>query len=287
MPYPPMPVLWWSSNEDGSDALSAVPVNKWVWLFGRNIRQSTPFQIHRRHMLTRIPWLGRRLFATWVGSVPTIDLGDGKLRSEVQWQASHVSRGPGWTNYYFGDGNGAVSGQLVVSNMSTAHWNEVRHGGALLNPRLDMGLSEAKSIRARVGRIKRDYNFGFGCGLIAPQDPDVDIEVIGPGTSVPLLQEVARDVLVHELDDLPYENRSEYLEDAMRHIDSFLGSRDVEFSFHSETRLTVIEGEPTLFSLTVRGEGPLRMLFAIQVRDHETRAATVSEFMPVMVTESH
>ena len=93
--------------------LSAVSVNKLVWLNGQDVRQHTPFRIHKRNLLRRIPRLGRRLFGSWVGDVPTVYPGDGSMRSVTQWQASHVSLFPSSVDYYFTDDNGGVSGPLA------------------------------------------------------------------------------------------------------------------------------------------------------------------------------
>ena len=120
MPRVPKPVLWWSSEEDGSNVLSAVPVNKLVWLNGLNVRQHTPFRICRRNLLTRVPGLGRRLFGSWVGDVPTVYQGGGIMSSMTRWQATHVSLVPSSADYYFTDGNGGLSGSLIVSNIPTA-----------------------------------------------------------------------------------------------------------------------------------------------------------------------
>ena len=152
----PKPVLWWSSKDSGGDILSAVPVNKLVWLNGSNVRQHTPFRIHRRNLLTRIPWLGRGLFGAWVGDVLTVYPGDGRMRSKERWQAAHVSLVPSSVDYYFTDGNGGVSGPLIVSNTPTTQWKKVRHGGGGLKPKLEVRLSDnplaVKSVRAELGR---------------------------------------------------------------------------------------------------------------------------------------
>ena len=285
----PRPVLWWSSKEDGNNMLSAVPVNKWVWLNGINVRQHMPFRIRRRNLLTRIPRLGRRLFGAQVGDIPTVDLGEGAMRSKIQWQASHVSLVPSSVDYYFIDDNGGVSGSLVVSNTPTFQWRLVKHGGGGLNPKLDVSLSAnplaAKSVRAELGHVDREYELTLEGVVLAPWDPDVEIEVLEPGTSRDLLREIALDVLVHELEGFPYGRYNEYLVSAMHHIDTFLGRRYVDFALHGETRFTATSDEVSPVSLTVRGDGPDRLLFAIQVRNLDTGTTSISEFMPVIVTQ--
>ena len=198
MPQVPKPVLWWSSEEGGGDILSAVPVNKLVWLNGWNVRQHTPFRIRRRNLLARVPGLGRRLFGSWVGDVPTVYPGEGIMSSITPWQAAHVSLVPSSVNYYFTDGNGGVSGPLVVSNTPTAQWRSVRHGGSSLSPKVDVGLSAnplaVKSVRAELGHLSNDYEFTFESEVLAPWDPEVEIEVLEPGTSKDVLLETALEV---------------------------------------------------------------------------------------------
>ena len=289
MPQVPKPVLWWSSEEGGGDILSAVPVNKLVWLNGWNVRQHTPFRIRRRNLLARVPGLGRRLFGSWVGDVPTVYPGDGIMSSITPWQAAHVSLVPSSVNYYFTDGNGGVSGPLVVSNTPTAQWRSVRHGGSALSPKVDVGLSAnplaVKSVRAELGHLSNDYEFTFESEVLAPWDPEVEIEVLEPGTSKNVLLETALEVLVHELGDLPNIWGDRFLTPALKHVESFLGRRYVDFSLDGSTRFTATAEEPSQISLTVRGDGPVRMLFAVQIRDRETGMTSISEFMPITIVE--
>ena len=321
-PRLPKPVLWWSSHEDGSGVVNAVLTNKMVWLNERGVRQHTPFQIRRRNLLTRIPRLGQRLFGAWVGDVPTVYQGAGAMRSETHWQATNVSLVPSAVDYFFIDGNGGISGSLAVSNTPTFQWRSVKHGGGVLNPKLGVDLSPyglaPGSVRAELAYIRKEYEFTFEGFVLAPQDPAVEIEVLAPGTSEDLLRDVAFDVLDHELGDLAFNQEpldpelrnlafsqgpldpeglfritrfdrylhDPYLASALRHVDSFLGRRYAEFTIHGETRFIATTDEPHPVSLTVRGDGPVRLLFAIQVRDRDTGTTSISEFMPVVVRES-
>ena len=101
----------------------------------------------------------------------------------------------------------------------------MKHGGGALNPKIDVGLSAnplaVKSVRAELGHLNNDYEFTFESEVLAPWDPDVEIEVLEPGTSRDLLLETALEVL--ELEDLPYNRSDQYLTPALKHIDSFLG----------------------------------------------------------------
>ena len=285
----PRPVLWWSPNEEGTDIVSAAPVNKWVWLHGRNVRQHTQFSIRRRNLLSRIPWLDRRLFGTYVASIPTIDLGDGAIRSEFRWQATHVAYEASAATYYFVDGNGGVSGELIVSNTPNARWMSVRHGGAVVNPKLDVSLSanasDRKSVRAELFSAERDYQLTFDTEIIAPRDPVVEIEVLHPQMSRDVLHELASDILRNELRNFPYGNGVRYRTAALNHIDSFLGNRNIQFEEESESRLITTPDEPARFSLTLSGSGSVRMLFAVQVHDRTARTSSVSELMPIIVSE--
>ena len=289
MPNVPKPVLWWSFQACGGHILSAVSVNKLVWLNGQDVRQHTPFRIRKRNLLTRVPRLGRRLFGSWVGDVPTVYPGDGSMRSLTQWQASHVSLFPSSVDYYFTDDNGGVSGPLAVSNTPTAQWKSVRHGGGGLRPKLEVGLSDnpsaVKSVRAELGHYNNDYEFTFESQVLAPWDPDVEIEVLEPGTSRDLLLETALEVLHRELEDIPSSWGDQYLTAALKYIDSFLGRRYVDFSMNGEARFTATADVPTPFSLTVRRDGPVRLLFAIQIRDRDAGITSISEFMPLIVTQ--
>lgn len=289
MPRIPKPVLWWSSEDDGSGALSAALTNKKVWLNGLGILHQTPFQIRRRNLLTRTPWLGRRLFGAWIGDIPTIYPGAGVMRSQTYWQAANVSWAPSSVDYFFVDGHGGVSGSLAVSNTPTFQWRSVRHGGAGLNPKIDAGLSlfgtTTAFARAELVHLGREYEHTFEGVVLAPRDPAVEIEVLEPGTSRDLLLESAREALEHELGDLPGDRRREYLASALAHVDTFLGRRYVDFTVDGETRFIATSGESSPVSLTVRGDGPVRLLFAIRVHNLEARTSSISEFMPVVVTQ--
>ena len=285
MPRMPRPVLWWSPNEDGSDAISSALVNKRVWLHGRDVRQHTPFRIHQRNLLTRIPRLGRRLFGTWVSDIPTVDLGGGAIRSEFPWQAAHIAYVMSSSDYYFIDGNGGVSGKLTVSNTPTAHFKSVRHGGSGLRPRFDTRLSEARSIRAELGYMMNDYAFGLEGEIIAPSDPEIEIEVLNSSTSADLFYDIARGILDYELMDLPYSDKERYLPTTLRQIESFLGRRFIHVEVHGATILTATEEKPSPFSFTVRGDGPAQMLFAVQVHNLDTGTISISEFLPITVVD--
>ncbi len=290
MPRVSKPILWWSSDIDGSVMLSAAPVNKAVWLHGLNVRQHTPFQIRRRNLLARIPRLGRRLFGSWVGDLRTLYTSDGRMRSEISWQTAHVSPVPSSTDYYFIDGNSGVSGPLAVSNTPTTRFESFIQGGMGLHPRLETGLSAnplgANYVRAELGRLHREYEFTIVGEVLAPIDPDVEVEILEPGTSGDLLLETALEILYYESENLPFNNSQPFVVSALRHINTFLGRRYVEFSIGGESRFTATPDDPTSISITLRGDGPVRLLFAIRVRDRETGEASISEFMPVIVTQA-
>ena len=296
MPRVPKPVLWWSSEEDGRGVLSAVLTNKNVWLHGRGIRQQTPFRIRKRNLLARIPRLGRRLFGAWFSDIPTVYLGDGAMRSETHWQATSLALPPASTDYYFIDGNEGVSGSLAVSNTPTLRWRMAKYGGGGLKPRADVGLSSDGYARAELGQYGRYYEVEFEGEVIAPQDPDVEVEVLEPGTSQELLLTIAEDILHHELgrlaeeqslgrDSLSDYRHFQYLVPVLRHVDTFLGRRYVDFVIHGESRFTAAADKPFPVSLSVRGDGPVRLLFAIRVRNRETGATSISEFMPLIIAE--
>ena len=296
MPRVPEPVLWWSSEEEGGGVLSAALTNKNVWLHGRGIRQQTPFRILRRNLLTRIPRLGRRLFGAWVSDIPTVYLGDGAMRSQTHWKTASLALPPTSTDYYFIDGNGGISGSLAVSNTPTFQWRIAKYKGGHLRPKTDVGLSSSGYARAELGQYGGSYEVEFKGEVLAPQDPDVEIEVLEPGTSQELLLGLAEDFLYHELGSLVKEQSLEddnllgyqdfrYMAPAMHHLDSFLGRRYVDFVTHGESRFTATADAPHPVSLTVRGDGPVRLLFAVQVRDRETGIVSISEFMPVIIVE--
>lgn len=296
MPHVPRPVLWWSSQEDGSGVLSAVLTDKHVWLHGRGVRQQTPFRILRRNLLARIPHLGRRLFGAWVSDIPTVYLGNGAMRSETYWQATSLALPPASTDYYFTDANGGTSGSLAVVNTPTLQWTMARYAGGGLRPRADVILSSNGYARAELGQYGRSYEVHLSGEILAPQDPEVEIEVLEPGTSQELLLKTAEDVLHHELASLAEEQslgvghpssyqHFRYLAPALRHIDSFLGRRYVDFVIHGESRFTATADTSHPVSLTVRGDEPVRLLFAIQIRDRHTGSISISEFMPVIIAE--
>ena len=285
----PKPVLWWSSEGDGSGALSGVLTDKKVWLNGLYVRQHTPFQIRRRNLLTRIPWLGRGLFGGWVGDMPTVYLGGGSMRSTTHWQATNVSLVPSSTDYFFVDGNGGVSGTLAVSNTPSVRWRSVKHGGVGLKPKLVGGLSSNGLAngyaRAELFHLGREYEVTWNGVVVAPEDPRVEIEVLEPGTSEDLLLEIAYGVLSQELQGSEVTQNDRLIASALSHIRSFLGRRYIDFAVNGETRFIATASEPSPISLTVRGDGPVRLLFAIKVLDLDTGASSISEFMPLMITQ--
>ena len=288
MPKVPQPILWWSSKIDGSDMINAAPINKPVWLHGLNVRQHTPFQIRRRNLLARIPRLGRGLFGAWVGNMPTVYQG-GEMRSKFEWRTAHVSQVPSWEDYYFIDGNGGVSGSLAVSNTATARYTSFTNVGRDFNPRVEVPLSlnplVATHIRAELGHLSSEYVCLIQGEVQAPSDPEVEIEILDPGTSRELLLETALEILYRELESLPFNNNRPFVMSALRHIDSFLGRRYVGFSFRTESRLIVTPDAPSPFSLMLQGDGPARLLFAVRVRDRESGTTSISEFMPVIVRQ--
>ena len=300
----PRPILWWSSEDDGKGLISSALTNKLVWLNGSNVRQHTPFQIRKRNLLQRIPGLGQRLFSGWIGDMPTVNLGNGEMRSSTYWHAPSVSLAPKYIKYFFVDGNGGVSGTLAVANAVTSLWTSVRHGGAGLSPKVSGNLSlngfANGHARAKLFDAHREYELTVGIDLIAPRDPTVEITILEPGTSRDLLYETALNVLNQEvaglnrvspeelsIEALPMDDRYiRYVGPALRHIDTFLGRRYVDFRINGPNRITVSPEEPSPISLTIRGDGPNRFLFAIQVLDLNTMETTISEFMPVVVTQT-
>lgn len=298
MPRLPKTILWWSSDIQGRDLVNAVPTNKEVWLHGEEIRQLTPFQIRRRNLLTRIPRLGQRRFGSWVADVPTEWIGSGVMRSRFLWRAAVDSQIPSSTHYFFTDNNGATSGLLTVSNTPTHRFRMVRRGGAALNPDLEVGLSSIGHVKAKLGYAGKEYEFTIEGEVIAPRDPDVEIEVLEPFTSEDLLLDVASEVLYSELETLAKDSElnvgrlrsndtshAKYHMAAMSHIQSFLGRRYVDFVIDGENRFVVSPDKPQPVSVTIRGDGPVKLLFAIRVRDRDTGAWSISEFMPVVVSE--
>lgn len=305
MPRAPKSVLWWSSDISGSNALSAVLTNKEVWLHGCGVRQRAPFQIRRRNLLTRIPRLGQRPFGTWVSDIPTVYLGNGEMRSRIPWQATKVSLTPGLADYFFTDNNGGTSGLLTVSNTPTFRLNSVKHGGGGLNPKIDVGISSGGYVRANLAHYQREYEFTFEGEVLAPQDPNVEVEVLDPGTSRDVLYDAALEILHNEFENLdesgvlyiderqfPVEaspsayRQYRYLASAMDHVDSFLGRRYIHFAIHGETTFIAAIEKPSPVSLTLRGDGPVRLVFAVQVRDRDSGTQSISEFIPVVVGES-
>ncbi len=289
MPRVPKPVLWWSSGDDGTGLVHSVLTNKRVWLNGSNVRQHTPFQIRRRNLLARIPWLDRRMFGAWVADVPTMNLGSGNMRSATYWHAANVFHKPGNVDYFFIDGNGGVSGALAVSNTPTFHWRVAKFGGAGVKPKLDVDLTPdgltTLSTRAELLHFGREYEVTYEGVVLAPQDPNVEIEIMEPGTSRDLLLETALDILSNELQDAPYNRHDQYMTTALQHVDSFLGRRYVDFALEGETVFAAFPGAPTPVSLTMKGDGPTRLLFAIRVHDRDNRTSSLSEFMPVVIPE--
>ena len=298
MPRLPKPVLWWSSNIDGTDLLSAAITNKRVWMHGCKIRHRTPFQIRRRNLLTRIPGLGQRRFGAWFADVPTEWLGNGTMRSQVPWLTAHVSQTPSSTDYFFTDNNGGKSGILTVSNTPTHRFKVVRRGGAVLDPNLEVSLSSIEHAKVKLGYIGGGYEITIDGEVIAPRDPDVEVEVLRPDTSEDLLLDTASEVLYNELRtsvmdaELPMRERSsmdtslaQYHMAAISHIRSFLGRRYVDFAIDGEARFVVSPDKPRPVSVTIRGDGPVKFLFALRIRDRDTGATSISEFMPVVVTE--
>ena len=295
MPRVKKPVLWWSSKRSGTDVISAALVDKKVWLIGCDIRQHTPFRINRRNLLTRIPWLGRMLFATWVTDLPTVYRHGGRMRSMSPWLAANLSQVPDSADYYFVDGNGGVSGVLSVSNTPTFRWRSMQRGGATLKPSVQVGLTDSGSMtayaRGELVELKREFEMRFSGVVLAPRDPEVEIKILEPWTSRDLLYETAFRILDRELRYIGPSTSSSYryrryLKSAIRRVESFLKPRDVDFSISGETRFTATTKKSTPVSLTLRGEGPLQLLFAVQVTDRKTKTSAISEFMPVVITQA-
>ena len=159
-----------------------------------------------------------------------------------------------------------------------------------LNPKLESGLSDnplgVKYIRAELGHMSREYEFTIQGEILAPSDPDVEVEILEPGTSEDLLLETALEVLYVESDSLFFNNNQPYVMSVLRHIETFLGRRYVDFSLRGESRFTVTPDDPAPISITIRGDGPDRLLFAVRVQDIETGETSISEFMPVIVTQT-
>ena len=283
----PKPVLWWSSEPDGSGAKSEVISGKNLWLNAEHVRQKTDFWIFKRNLFSRIPYLGRRLFPAWVTGMPTEYQDGGVLRSKTYWTATNITHLPGSSEYYFIDGNGGVSGSLSVSNTATAHWKSVRYGGMGLSPKLELGLSDTGLSTGYARAALLDYGKGYEitveADVVAPQDPVVELEVLEPGKSRDHLMATARNYFENEFSDRPRVSFETYVNSAMSHIETFLGQRNVEFDFNGGRALIATPNQPRTVSVTVRGYEPVRLLFAIQVNDMDTGMRSVSEYMPVIV----
>ena len=282
----PKPILWWSPDQDGSISLSGVPTNKLVWLRGKNVRQHTPFQIRRRNLLTRIPGVGKGLFGSYVWDIPTVDLGAGVIRSEIIWQATSISQMPSLVDYFFVDGNGGVSSTLTVSNMATMRWSKAKRTSGIVNPELSVNLSTNGSTttyaKGSLFESSRHFEYTVEGELVAPRDPEVEIEVLNPLTSRVQLLDVAREVLSFELKELASDLQERYLDSAISHLSTFLEQQDVEITVSGESRFTVTADEPVPVSISISGHGPAQVLFAVQVRDLDSGDITISEFMPVI-----
>ena len=98
-----------------------------------------------------------------------------------------------------------------------------------LNPKLESGLSDnplgVKYIRAELGHMSREYEFTIQGEILAPSDPDVEVEILEPGTSEDLLLETALEVLYVESESLFFNNNQPYVMSALRHIETFLGAK--------------------------------------------------------------
>lgn len=202
----PKPILWWSDHKHGNHAITAVLNNKNVWLHASDVRQRTPFRIMRRNLLSRIPGFITRMFASYVLDIPTIDIKPGRTRSEFDWQASFVDFHPAYEIYFFVDGNGGKSGTLAVSNSVTFGWKEATRIRGLVKPELTVDLSQSTSpsthVKATLAEASRDGEFTITGELIAPQDPEVEIEILSPRRSADQLLNIVRQVLTYEFKDL-------------------------------------------------------------------------------------
>ena len=283
----PKPTLWWSDYQDGNHAITAVLNNKNVWLHARDVRQSTPFRIMRRNLLSRIPRMIDRMFASYVLDVPTVDINPGRIRSEFDWQASFVAFNPAYEIYFFVDGNGGKSGTLTVSNMVTFDWKEARRRNGFLNPELIVDLSQVTSpsthMKATLGEVGSDYESTLTGWLIAPQDPEVEIEILSPRRSARQLLDIAIQVLTYEFKDLESGLQGEYIESGIEHIMRYLEPSDFDIDIIGETRMLVTADEPYPVTISLKGSGPVRSLLAVQVRDLITGEVTTSELMPVVI----
>ena len=298
----PKSVLWWSPNQDGCGVVNAVLTNKEVWLHAGGVYQETPFAIRRCNLLGRIPHIGRSRWGGWVQDILTESLGGGAMRSRTYWLATNDSSDPmSSVSYYFMDRNGGESGTLAVANTPTYQFKSARYSGLGLRPKVDANLSfsagGAMSVRAELAEYRRGFEINIGGEVLAPRDPEVEIEILEPGKSRDLLLQTASEVLSYEVARLPSSedrthqvemfsdgHRDQYVVDALNRVGSFLGPRDVDFSTNRFDRFIAAPDEPSSASVTLRGEGPVRLIFAVRIHDRDTGTNSISEFMPVIVT---
>ena len=282
--------------------MNTVLTNKEVWLHANGIYQETPFAIRRRNLLGRISHIGRSRWGGWVQDIPTESLGGGAMRSRTYWLATNDSSDPvSSASYYFMDRNGGESGTLTVSNTPTYQFKSARYGGLSLRPKVDTNLSfsagGAMSVRAELAEYRRGFEINIEGEVLAPRDPEVEIEVLEPGKSRDLLIQTASEVLSYEVARMPFreartrqvemfanEHQDQYVADALHRVESFLGPRDVDFSTNRLDRFVAAPDEPSAASVTLRGEGPVRLIFAVRVHDRDAGTTLISEFMPVIVT---
>lgn len=283
----PKAVLWWSSEDDGYGMVTDVGSGKKVWLNGSNNLQHTPFRILRRNSFSRIPRIGRKLFGAWITDVPTVYLDGGNLRSATYWHATNISLTPSATEYYFIDANGGVSGSLAVTNTPYVHWTKVSYGGAVFEPKLDVSLSatglSTAHARAELLDLKKGYELTLEGDIVAPQDPVVEIELLEPGKSRDMLVSTVQESIEFEIGMRANDRNPLHLSSVLPYIDSFLEPRNVDFEFQGEEVFMATPDEPRTISVTVRGDEPVKLLFAIKVNNIDTRTHSVSEFMPVIV----
>ncbi len=283
----PRPILWWSSDERGSDILNGVPTNKEVWLHAENVRQPTPFQIRRRTLFSRIPGFTKSLLATYVIDVPTVDLGNGVLRSRGHWQAAEISLSPSSSDYFFLDGNGSSSGILTVSNTPTFRWQSARRRSGIINPELMVPFGqnglETKYAKGTLFNYSDSFEYVLEGSVIAPEDPGVELVVLTPEARGNRLLNLSREVLSFELKDLVPDLQRRYITSALEHLRGFSTGPSVEFTSVQNPRFEIAADEMRSFGFSIRDREPTRMLFAVEVRNLDTNDISISEFMPVVI----
>lgn len=261
------PILSW--YRDDGIPISFAGTGKLVWLVGHYKRRESRFTIRKRNWIGGMP-LPRKWMSTTVIQLPTSRDGD-VVRSNTPWPADHNWRDvTGRSTYFFVDRSRNRSNDLRVSSVADVSFEEEKGNTKDREAGVAIPLPGVPIVVGLGAKGKSVKKLRFKGKVTVPTDPTLELDLITPwgDDDKDLREYIAASATQVAEEQKVRESAVESIIDISKPWVTKQAKDAVEIGM-SHSRLSVSEGEPAYFDVTLSFREPTKFIFAVRARDVE------------------